>query len=277
MAIQTTLTPTPTPTPTPAADATLAGTGFKLADDRVKRRLIMSVEGDWGTGKTDFALTAPGPIAFFKIDPNSDVTVAKYANKKRILKNEIVVPSSDQPDAQAKAEAVWRKFRADYDWALNHDIRSIIWDTASEIWELCRLAAFGKLTNVMPHHYVAVNNDFRRLIKDAFDSDTNLIMIHKVKDEWVNYTDTQGKEKGKRTGKKERAGFSDIGFACQVMVQTTFDRDREESPFQAQVLKCTQNPMITGTVYGQMGDMRGNSFPVIATDVFPDSSIDDWA
>src|SRR5262245_17121219 len=146
--------------------------GFKLVDSTIKRRMVLSVEGDWGTGKTDLALTAPGPIAFFKFDLNADVTLAKYANAKQIYKREYDIPDSDDPKARDKAEAVIRTFQTDYAQVLGSGaVRSIIWDTATEIWEQIRLASFGRLTNIMPHHYVQVNNSFRGMIRAAFDSD----------------------------------------------------------------------------------------------------------
>lgn len=273
MAIQTTPTkPQIQITPANGPD----GTTFKLIEKpRSRNRIIMSIEGDWGTGKTDFALTAPGPIAFFKIDPNSEFTLDKYVGKK-IWQSDIKVPRSDGENAQALSDTVWQQFIKDYTWALANT-RSVVWDTATEIWELLRLCKFGKLAQISPQHYTQVNNDFRGLIKLAFDSETNLLMIHKLKDEWTPYTDIQGKERNKKSGKKERAGFGDLGFACQVMVQTMFDRDNEESPFSAKILKCTQNPMLTTNVYSQVGDLRLNSFPFIAADVFPGTGIEVWS
>jgi len=252
--------------------------GFVEVTDQIKKRMILSIEGDWGTGKTDLALTAPGPIAFFKFDLNTEVTLAKYARKKRIYMREYDVVDPNDRDAQTKAETMMKRFWLDYAACLeSKTIRTVIWDTATEVWEQVRLAAFGRLTNIMPHHYVQVNNGFRNAIRAAFDSDTNLILIHRLKDEWVNVPDPKDptKEKGKRTGRKERAGFSDLGFAVQVMVQTFFDPD--DAGFQVKVLKCTQNPILTHRVYAQVGDMRTNSFPCLATDVFPGTDLAEWS
>jgi len=223
-------------------------------------------------------LTAPGPIAFFKFDLNSDVTLAKYATKKQIYKREYDIPDPDDAKAKDKAELTIRQFQTEYAQVLSSgSVRSVIWDTATEIWEQIRLASFGRLTNIMPHHYVQVNNSFRGMIRAAFDSDVNLIMVHRLKDEWINVPDPKtGGEKGKRTGKKERAGFSDIGFACQVMVQTLFDNSNGAAPFSMKILKCTQNPTLTGQVYSQLGDLRMNSFPILACDVFPGSALSEW-
>lgn len=241
---------------------------FTQVNGEVRRRMIMSIEGDWGTGKTDLALTAPGPIAFFKFDLNADFTLSQWANKKVIYKREYEVIDPQNPKAQELAEGTMRTFFADYAASIRSPkIRTVIWDTASEIWEQIRLASFGKLTNILPHHYVQVNNSFRGLMRAAFDSDTNLIMIHRLKDEWLD---------SKRTGRKERAGFGDLGFACQVMVQTFFDSENESSPFRIKVLKCTQNPIITNRVYGQIAGLRTNAFPFLASDVFPGSQLEEW-
>jgi hypothetical protein len=251
-------------------------TGFTVVRPDIKKRMICSVEGDWGTGKTDFALTAPGPIAFFKFDLNSDFTLAKYAKTKKIYKREYEVIDPSEKNAKAKADEVVRTFTADYRAVIAcSEIRSIVWDTATEIWEQVRLAAFGKLAQVLPHHYVEVNNSFRGLIREAYDSDTNLILVHRLKDEWTNYTDAQGKEKSKKTGRKERAGFSDLGFAVQVMVQTLFSVEESDSPFSLKVLKCTQNPLLTERLYAQVGEFRANSFAVLAADIF-NTGLEEW-
>lgn len=247
---------------------------FKRVDSKIKRRLIMSIEGDWGTGKTDLALTAPGPIAFFKFDLNSDVTLAKWSDKKEIYRVDYQIPDPYAKDGQAQAEQLMRSFAEDYHAALaGGAFRSIIWDTASEVWEALRLSHFGKISNVSPQHYVQVNNAFRRMLRGAFESDLNLILIHRLKDQWESVPDNKGGKKNEKTGHKERAGFSDIGFACQVMLRTTFDKD---NLFQATVLKCTQNPKITWRTYSEIGGMRTNSFPFVALDVFPGTKLDDW-
>lgn len=240
--------------------------------------MILSIEGDFGTGKTELALTAPGPIAFFKLDLNADFTLAQWATRKKIYKTEIAIPKPDDPNAQDLAVAAWKQFQSDYARALaSSDIRTVVWDTATEVWELCRLAVFGKLSNVPPHFYIQANNGFRSLIKAAYDSNTNLVMVHRLKDQWENYQAQDGREKAKKTGRKERAGFGDLGFACQVMVQTYFDNEDKDSPFCLKVLKCTQNPLLTGRIYGEIPGMRMNVFPVLAADVFPGTDFEkDW-
>ena len=93
---------------------------------------------------------------------------------------------------------------------MDSKVRTVVMDTASEVWELLRMAAFGKLDHVMPHHYGPVNAEYRGLLRMAYVSDKNLILLHKVKNEYIN---------DKRTGNYERAGFTDTGFMVQVNVR----------------------------------------------------------
>ena len=88
--------------------------GFTLVNDDIKKRMIMSIEGDWGTGKTDLALTAPGPIAFFKFDLNTEVTLARYAKAKKIYRREYDVVDPSDKNAQRKAEEIMTAFALDY-------------------------------------------------------------------------------------------------------------------------------------------------------------------
>ena len=69
-----------------------------------------------------------------------------------------------------------------YQWALAEPaVRTISVDTATELWELLRMARFGKLTQVMPYQYGPVNAEFRSLIRMAYASDKNLILLHKMR------------------------------------------------------------------------------------------------
>jgi hypothetical protein len=242
---------------------------WKPTDGKTRRRLIMSVEGLFGSGKTDFALTAPGAIAFFQFDLNAADTIARYAQKKSIYVRSYDIPDPASKDVQEEAKKIRLSFKRDYQDAIASypKIRSIVWDTATELWELLRLAEFGKLTQIPPVFYTNINNEMRRIIRTATESDTNLIMVHRLKDEWIG-------QKGNRenTGRKVRAGYGEVDSDCAVMIQTIF----KERQFSLEVLKCTQNPAITGTPYTEEAGMRTNSFPHLAKDVYPDSRLEEW-
>src|SRR5215475_11617171 len=156
---------------------------WPVADGKTRRRMVMSIEGGPGEGKTDLALTAPAPIVFFELDLNSEHTLAKYAVEKKIFRLRYRVPNPLQPGSKDLAEKALSDVTRDYYTAVKSGkIRTIIWDTASGVYDLVRLALLGKIANVMPHHYMPVNAMKDAMISAAIESDTNLIMVHRMKD-----------------------------------------------------------------------------------------------
>ena len=183
--------------------------GFIEAKDReVLPRIILSIAGLEKQGKTHFALTAPGPIAMFSTDIGEEGVVTKFTDDKDVYIMSVARVDEDDPE---QAEDEYERFHKAYISMLRgNDVRTIILDTATEIWELLRMARFGKLTQVMPYQYGPVNAEYRALIREAYNYDKNLILLHKMKAQYIN---------DKRTGEWERAGFGDTGFLVQVNAQ----------------------------------------------------------
>lgn len=248
-----------------------------------RRRLILSVEGLEKEGKTNFALTAPGPIAYMDFDVGLEGVVEKFLRGHMGLPpREIyrrVDPKSGLPNPyrsrhakKADAEAEWGQFETDYYNALQR-ARTTVVDTGSAAWELKRLAAFGKLTQVMPHHYVGANDEFRQMINDAYDGDSNLIVLHKRKAEWK-----EGKDgKGQKTGNYERSGFAEMGFLVQAnLVAYRLDPNAREFEgdlgFRLYIRDCRQNPELAGMVL--MNDMI--TFQNLAMLIEPESDPAEW-
>jgi hypothetical protein len=228
-------------------DPSLSGMGFTQADKTASNRMIVSVCGLEKQGKTHFALTAPGPIAYFNADIGMEGVVGKFISAKQVLVKEVFVPTDKD-----KAMVVVDGFRAAYKAVLaSRKIRSIVWDTATELWELLRVARFGKLTQVMPLMYGPVNAEYRGWLRDAYDSDKNLILLHKMKPVYVN---------DKRTAEYDRSGFSDTGFLVQVNAQVYRDSPDDGGTFNLFIKDCRQNPDLAGQVLS--GEMCG--FPWLA-------------
>ena len=140
-------------------------------------------------------------------------------------------------------------------------MRSIVWDTATEVWELIRLARFGKLAQVLPVQYGPVNAEMRGLIRTAYDSNKNFVMLHKMKAEYIN---------DRRTGKYERAGFGDSEYLVQVNLRTTYDP--EERTFGIEILNCRQNMTLCNQAFA--GDLC--SFPMLAIQIIEGTALEDW-
>jgi hypothetical protein len=250
-------------------------------------RLVVSVEALEGCGKTNFALTAtaarPGRLHNFDVGlegvinkfPMDRIIVAPYKMPK--------IVGLDPQSASNIANVVWTQFTSDYDSIISdqgkagngQSARTSVWDTATENWDLLRIARFGKMSQVMPHHYAPVNAENREQLRKAYDTDKNLILIHKLGAEWENTTNAAGQEKGRKTGRYERKGFSDIGFAVQVECRLWKEMPTEigKPPiFRMAIIKCRQNP----NVEGQVLDGDNCRFGVLGMTVYPGSDPAEW-
>ena len=190
--------------------AKLKALGFTDAPIRSPRRIIASVAGREKTSKTHLALTAPEPIWYFNMDNGSEGVVNRFqAIGKQIYSKPIRIPKTAP---QTKHKESWDGFKEALLAVCDNNKGSGVLDTSSELYELARLAAFGKLEQVKPFHYALVNAEWQKEILQAmFDSDMTWILIHKVKPVWVNDV---------RTKDYEMAGFTDTGFKVQVKLST---------------------------------------------------------
>lgn len=243
-------------------------------------RLVCAIDGLEKGGKTNFALTMPGPIAYQSFDIGLEGVIEKFESLKPIFLAEygIKVDKGDSPEEVSKKVAPeWTRFVKDYKDVMIPGMKktpgtqgyvcSGVWDTGSEIWEVLRLARLGKLTQVMPHHYTQLNTEFQSLVREVFDTPGNMCILHKLKPEWK---DNPATGKGNKTGAYERAGYGGMGFLVQV--NATAWRDPITGVFHLTVKDCRQNPACAGL--DLEGDMA--TFPWLAVNVFPQTSLEDW-
>jgi len=244
----------------------LSGAGFTKVDSAILPRLIMSISGLEKQGKSHFGLTAPDPIAYVNTDEGMEGVVQKFGNK-RIEVLDVAVPNMENDDIrEQQAKTIWEKFEKGYYAALEHKlIRTILIDTATEVWELLRLHKFGKLTQVMPYQYGPVNAVYRRMIRTAYKYDKNVILLHKMKAQYIN---------DKRTSKYERAGFNDTGFLVQLNAQVWKYEDDDDGPgeFAITILDSRHNPELNGEVLE--GPMC--NFQTLAMMVLPEIDPNVW-
>jgi hypothetical protein len=230
---------------TPTEIATLNRSGFTQTMPVALRRAIISVEGLEKTGKTHFALTAEGDVSYISVDVGLEGMVNKFlAQGKRIYTLDVPsVASLVMEFDQNKAQDVFAKLKLAYQAALNLG-GTIVIDTATEVWELLRLARFGKLANIMPNQYGPVNMEYRDLIRRAFDApNVTLILLHKMKEEYVG---------SNRTGNYKRSGFSETGYLVQLVLECY----RMGNDFGVRVKECRHKASLTGLeLFGPMATM----------------------
>ncbi len=255
----------------------------------MRDRLIIVASAPQKSGKTHFGLSAPAKkrgkragLGYFAIDRGDEGVIQKFQKDKEIYRCELRV-DIPRPSARGYSQAeldktsenasrLWDKFLDRYNYALEH-FRSIVIDTDTELWEIHRLARFGKLEQVKPHHYGIPNNEHRELFRMAYDTDVNLIVLQKMKDEYVD---------DKFTGRLKAAGFKDAPYQAQVNVRlgrlsdeaggflfsATIESSTKETPGGG----CRLNPDVEGLVLTQ----PDCSFASLAQVVLPDSDEKDW-
>lgn len=256
----------------PVTPATLAA---------VPRRLIVSVEALDKHGKTDWSLTAPGPIAFQNFDNGMEGVVEKFEPFKQIQLSDYRGGDASSDIIGLNVEKtkqlfgrIWTRFQANYLTAVKApltSVRSIVWDTGTELWETARLAEFGKVDHVKPIFYGPLNAEFKALIDLAYSHDKNLIILHRMKKQYKITKSDKG-ESDAWTGRWERAGYSDMGSRVQLKVRLERDDSGGSSTFRCVVLDCRQQPSLNGRVFE--GDEC--SFPYVAAEVFPSTTPLDW-
>lgn len=259
----------------------LKALGLEEADSEIKPRIILALSGREKSGKTHFALTAPTPSAYLNFDIGDEGVIDKFTRQgkdifhRRFKKPVTFNKAGDMESKDAQSE--WIDFSTTWYKLLDvRGLRTIILDTETEAWELCRLARLGKLVQVRPHHYGPVNAEYNAMLKAAYELDKNIIFIDKVKREYKNES---------WTGKYERAGFTDLGFIVQVLARVERlsdshpDLEDMEDPeermlesFRIRVEECRQNPVLRDAVFP--GFMC--SFPFLAASVLPDTDPGDW-
>lgn len=246
--------------------------GFEPVRKRSHRRLVVMTWGQEKTGKTHFAMTAPGPIAVVSLDAGTQEVVEKLVGSKEIYvcQSRVPPPSRDKQADQDEYKRLWREVRSSVLAAsMERSVRTVVIDTATELWELCRLAAFGRLTQVLPVMYGPVNKEFRDLVKSCMDRpDLNLVFIHKVR---KSYQATPSGEAW--NGQWEAACFQDMPYLVDVEISHSIVPARGKAIFRSRVESvCRQNP----DVFGLELDGEANCFPVLASMVYPDSDPSEW-
>lgn len=225
------------------------------------RRLMIGTEGRSDTGKTEFALSAPGPGIVVCLDRGFD---ALYDNphppptRRNDFAYKVVMAPGNQGGAnQQEYLQHWNAFKQDYYHALdNVDARTVVLDGDANSWELQRLAAHGKLTGIYPAtRYTDVYAARRNLINRAWDAGKIVIATNMVRAEYKTVVDEFGKpvidkqtnqEVRERTGRYERQGFPDQEYLWQIQLCHLYNIPPHEGQWGIRILKCKPDPSLVG-------------------------------
>ena len=240
--------------------------GFVEAPSEVtNKRAIASIASIDKEGKTDLSLSGPPPIYYVDIDVGGSGILERfkaagkeiYVYRLRFIKEGV---------DQKLWEEQWEGFREVFVSALGLSKGTVIVDTASEMYELCRLARLGRLEQVPPLKYVEVNKEMRELLRMAYESTMNVVLVHKMKAEWIG---------GQKTTNFEIVGWSDTEYNTQLNLRpyTVEEKDKKGEPithFWVRVRNCRMNARMTGKKYycGKAGDPPGNTLEKLINEMY---------
>lgn len=244
---------------------------------RSPKRLIANIQGLQKSGKTRLALTARKPIGYIAVEIGGDEGVVDQFIPEgadsfdgiqvvKIRMEDPVYPNrddfkNDKDYNDAVSEAVQTAagpaidvFYAAYYASLNSMATTVV-DTGSDLWEILRLANFGRLEKIPQLAYGQLNKSMDKLIDDAFSAKGNLILLHHMAEKWENFTDEKtGKERGRPSGVFDMSGYKGV----KKKVQATIELWREDLAepdettgmlvrFNAQIVDSRHNAMSMGT------------------------------
>jgi len=211
----------------------------------------MVVYGETSTGKTTFALSAPGPIALFTANEKLDGIIQPFAQEKEIRIFNFALAAGDKKKGSPKWGEVQEALSDAVTWA-----RTIIIDTDSEMYEAARYFHFGKLTQVKPHHYAGLNADWKKVFDSRFrgmDKAVNLIAVSKLKERYKN---------NKPTGVMVPQGQSDMPYMADVVVRT---QKTKKGEYTLEIKKGWMNDADTQD-YGELEGMEFGSLMELVTE-----------
>jgi AAA domain-containing protein len=256
---------------------TLKIEGFEQMDARPRPRLILAVDARQKRGKSRFAMTAPRPIAYINLDrayessadfDTTDIYISDIsgaAQKVKPGKGKLGEDSLKEPKkvAEEVLDLIIKRFTA----AVDAGVRTVVLDTATRWWEIMRIARFGKIQQVSKEHYGPVKAEFERYLFQAMSCTSNIILLHRQRDEY------QGDNK---TGRFERAGYNDIQYIVHASVELTripFEqREEGDLGFRARISDCGTAPEADGIILAN----ENITFLDVAIQVRPDSTPDMW-
>lgn len=252
---------------------------------RSKRRLMIGADGPADTGKSEFALSAPGPILWLCLDRGIDGVLDNpnppATRCKDLVMKVIAVPKATQM-SQPQFLDYWNQFYGEYKRALEHpDIRTLLLDGDSDSWELQRLAEFGRLSKVPPNLYDNVNAARRAMYARAWDSGKIVIATNRVRKVFVTKINpitqkpelnNSGNEVREWDGNYERQGFSDQEYLWGIQLRH-MKRDGKSGPeWGIRITKCkADNALVGQELWGEYCNMES-----LVQTVYPQIPLKDW-
>ncbi len=232
----------------------------------------IGVYGVEGTGKTRFAATAPGPIGLLALDKKSKRTFMEVAGAlgTQVLVNDKPLMSDSKAiemamatdDAKGVAEikqaydaAVAAVLKLAMAYAKHPEIRTIVVDTASQLFDWILFKHFGRRNQIQPVSRAGPNQEMIDFVNTLRSK--NLVLIHRSKEIWkpTGATDGKGNPIREPSGKFEADGFKNIGGFLTANIELTSKKVATDldTKFRAKVTTSQMNVLMEGQDLHQYG------------------------
>lgn len=274
---------------------------------RRRRRMVLSVIGPEGGGKTDFALTAPKPLLFLACDPNAEDVVCSVFDVESAddldpaicrfvhIPYPLVGFESDEDDIMDEATDSWNLLCdeiADVLHGRSNDPTTVILDSGTELSNLNTLKDFGRTDKIAPaqrrQRMGKTNNDFKGIFRALEKAQTHVVVTHRCKPRWIDVevrTSSGMKTESQVVpGVFDRIGFKEMGNLCNTEVLVQFDPEREgklSAKYGIEVIRSMARPALVKTAWWGREELDGKmvraaSFPFLATQLYPGTTRADW-
>lgn len=248
--------------------------------------LVIGVFGIQGSGKTRFCATAPDPIGVVPLDRKTRYSVAKTMEElgKTVVmpnadfirhENPLALATMDMPKAMAYyKEHVKRVMDAAFKLNSHKDIRTVVIDTGTQLWEDIMFKNYGRNQRIMPRDRGAANQDMIDFLNAM--SGKHLILTHKASEVWAGDGDNS-----KPTGKYKASGFGHLGYHSTCVIElkknTLYDTEKGSGggkswKYSMDVTDCQGQPELEGPQGKDVLTDESISFANLAMMIYPDQA-----
>lgn len=259
---------------------------FKVPAPRKFLGLMIGTEGGANSGKSEFALSAPGPGIMLPLDRQIDGVLLNPKPPESRQEDFLIIPVPvvlPQAATQAQAQACWKEFYISYlrPALQNPDARTVVLDGDSDSFELQMLAEFGRTTQIPQIQRTSLNASRRAMIAEMSDSGKIIIATNKLKRQYDKVWDEAGnpvpdpQKPGEQLATWDgvsysRQGFNDHEYLWQIQLRHLYNR--EKGIWGLKILLCKPDRSLEG--YELWGD--DCHMPALLETVFPHIPLARW-
>lgn len=214
---------------------------------------VAVIWGEEGTWKTTMALSFPKNILHIETDVGGFQRASWRVDTKGIVSESFMPPlpvdiSAKQVTVRFPKKQVGQKelfqniFVAYYKALQDKNIKTVVIDSATELWGICHRAYLQQLQedqlkqgkkehdireSLIPIEYGDPNARMRQIINAAKSAGRNLVLIHYPKDVYVNVQRGDRLESVK-SGETDIDGFKETGRLADVIIETKYDKKQKK-------------------------------------------------